>query len=306
MSTILLSGASGFIGSRLADALRARGDRVVALTRHATATGVHWDPEAGHLDVPALARLEPDVVVNLAGEPIARRWTAERRRRIRLSRVRGTLALAKALGGMGARPRAFVSGSGMNYYGFDRGDEELTEQSTAGTGFLATVTREWEESALPAHDGGIRMVLLRTSTVLGEGGGALAPLLKAFRLGVGGPVGGGQQWFSWVAREDAIRAILFLIDHPSASGPYNLASPGPVRYADFASALGRALGRPAVLPAPAIALKALFGDMARETILANLRVVPARLVAAGFEFLHPRIEDALKAELSPPGDRAGR
>lgn len=306
MSTVLLGGASGFIGSRLARALRARGDRVIALTRRAAAEGVHWDPGRGQLDVPALAHAAPDIVINLAGETIAQRWTAERRRRILDSRVRGTEVLARAVGGLPVRPRAFLSGSAIGYYGFDRGDEELNEQSASGTGFLASVTHAWEHAALSAHDGGIRLVLLRTSTVLGAGGGALASLLPVFRLGAGGPVGSGRQWFSWIALEDMVRAILFLMDHGSASGPYNVASPMPVPYAEFATALGGALGRPALLPAPALALKAIFGQMATETILANQRVIPARLVAAGFDFRHPRIEEALRAEISRSGGGAGR
>lgn len=299
MSTILVSGASGFIGRRLAHALRARGDRVVALTRRPSpdASDVWWDAESGRIDMGALAGAPPDVVVNLAGETIAQRWTAERRRRIYDSRVRGTGALAKAITAMSPRPRVFVSGSAVGWYGADRGDERLTEESTPGTGFLATITRDWEQAALPARDAAVRVILLRTSAVLGADGGALEPLLRVFRLGLGGPVGSGRQWFSWIAMEDAIRAIVFLLDSPDAAGPFNLASPFPERYAAFAAALGHALGRPAVLPTPAMALKLMFGEMAEETILANQRVIPARLSAAGFEFRHPRVDDALRAEL---------
>lgn len=304
MSTILLGGASGFIGTHLARALRARGDRVVALTRRARADGVRWDPATGQLDVAALAGVAPDIVINLAGETIAQRWTTARRRRIHDSRVHGTQALAKALAALPARPSAFLSGSAIGYYGFDR-DDELTEQSAAGHGFLASVTRDWEHAAGPARDAGIRLVFLRTSTVLGQGGGALAPLLPVFRLGLGGPVGSGRQWFSWVALEDILRAIVFLADG-SGAGPYNIASPYPVRYAEFAKALGQALGRPVILPAPAFALKAMFGEMAKETILANQRVFPTRLLEAGFAFRHPRIEDALRAELSRSDGAADR
>jgi len=258
---------------------------------------VSWDAEAGRIDEKALADARPDVVVNLAGATIAQRWTAEARRRIRDSRIRGTEALARAIAAMGVRPRAFLSGSAMGVYGSDRGDEELREDSAPGTGFLAGVARDWETAAAPAASAGTRVVLLRTSTVLGQGGGALGPLLPVFRLGLGGPVGSGRQWFSWIAREDVVRAILFLADSPDASGPYNLASPFAERYETFAAALGRVLGRPAILPVPAVALKLLYGQMAEETILANQRVSPARLTAAGFEFLHPRLEEALRAEL---------
>ncbi len=310
MSTILLSGASGFIGRRLARALRARGDRVVALTRRplptADAAAIRWDAESGQIDTGALAVAAPEIVVNLAGETIAQRWTAERRRRIYDSRIRGTATLVNAITALSPRPRVFVSGSAMGWYGFDRGDEQLTEDSMPGTGFLATVTRDWEQAAVPARDAGIRLVLLRTCTVLGPDGGALEPLLRVFRLGLGGPVGSGRQWFSWIAQEDANRAIMFLMDSAGAAGPFNLASPFPERYAAFATALGHVLGRPAVLPTPALALKVMFGEMAEETILANQRVVPARLNAAGFEFLHPRVDDALRAELRRSADGSGR
>jgi uncharacterized protein (TIGR01777 family) len=300
VSTILLSGASGFIGSRLEKALAARGDRVVRLTRRPTAgtTSVHWDAERGQLDAAALAAVNPDIVVNLAGETIAQRWTSERRRRIADSRVNGTGALARAIASLATKPRAFLSGSAIGFYGANRGDEELTESSVAGTGFLATVARDWELAAAPAADAGIRVALLRTSTVLGPGGGALGPLLPVFQFGLGGAVGSGRQWFSWISLEDMVRAIVFLMDSPASNGPFNLASPNPERYATFAKSLGHVLGRPAALPAPAFALKLMFGDMAEETILANQRVVPARLAAAGFGFRHPRMDDALRAELS--------
>lgn len=300
MSTILLSGASGFIGSRLAKALGARGDRVVRLARRSGSSpnAVHWDAAAGQIDNAALAAASPDIIVNLAGETIAQRWTSDRRRRIYDSRVKGTEALAKAVASLGGKPRAFLSGSAIGYYGANRGDEELTENSAPGTGFLATVARDWERAATPAADAGIRLVLLRTSTVLGPGGGALGPLLPVFRFGLGGAVGSGRQWFSWISLEDMVRAILFLMDSPSSSGPFNMASPNPERYATFAKALGHVLGRPSVLPAPAFALKLMFGEMAEETILANQRVVPARLAAEGFGFRHPRMDDALRSELS--------
>ena len=302
MSTILISGASGFIGSHLTTALAADGHRIVRLGRKRSRSPnakepIIWDPEAGRIDRETLARLQPDAVINLAGEPIAQRWTPHRRRRIRESRVRGTTALAEALAAMPAKPRVLVSGSAVGYYGAHRGDDLLDEASAPGTDFLAETARDWERATDAASNAGIRVVLMRTGLVLGNDGGVLAPLLLPFRFGLGGRLGNGRQWMSWIAMDDVIRAIRFFLDTASLSGPVNLVAPEASQNKDFTKVLARVLRRPSVLPVPAFALEALFGTMADNTILASQRVVPKRLAGAGFEFRHPRLEEALRFEL---------
>ncbi len=249
------------------------------------------------MDREQIARVRPDAVVNLAGESLARRWTPERKRRIRDGRINGTSALAKALASLADKPAVFVGGSAIGYYGAHRGDELLDEDSAAGSDFLAATAREWESATAPAAAGGIRVVLSRTGLVLGAGGGVIAPMLLPFKLGLGGPVSSGRQWMSWIAMTDMVRAIRFLIDNAAVRGPVNLVAPNPVRNAEFSKALGKALGRPAVLPVPRIALDLVFGEMADNTILASQRVVPKRLAGAGFEFRHPRLDDALRSEI---------
>jgi len=305
VTTFLVSGASGFIGGALVPAIAADGHRVLRLGRGADAD-VRWDPERGEVDAAALARVAPDAVINLAGEPIAQRWTSGRKRRIRDTRVLGTRALAAALAQLPNRPRALVSGSAIGYYGADRGDELLAESSAPGDDFLARVSKDWEDAAAPAADAGIRVATLRTGIVCGRGGGALAKMIPPFQAGVGGPLGSGRQWMSWISLTDTVRAIRFIADDAGASGPFNLVAPEAVRNADFARALGAALHRPAIVPAPAFALVALYGEMARATILANQRVFPKKIAGAGFEFRHPRLDDALRAELRRSGDRAAR
>jgi hypothetical protein len=305
VSTVLISGASGFIGSHLAKALAADGHRVVRLARResrpvpgaAVAESVGWDPEVGEIDRGALAKVQPDAAVNLAGEAIAKRWTSERRRRIRESRVRGTTALAQAIAALPVKPKVLVSGSAIGYYGAHRGDELLDEDSASGTDFLAKTARDWEHATNAAADAGIRVVLQRTGLVLGAGGGVLERMLPAFRLGLGGRLGDGRQWMSWIALDDAIRAIRFLIDTAALVGPVNLVAPEPARNEEFTKTLARVLGRPAPLPVPALALGLAFGSMAENTILASQRVVPKRLAGAGFEFRHPRLDEALRFEL---------
>lgn len=298
MATVLLSGASGFIGSALSRSLAADGHAIVRLVRGGRAGGgIRWDAERGQVDRAALESLHADAVVNLAGEPIAHRWTSERRRRIRDSRVNGTRALSEALAALARRPRVLVSGSAIGYYGMDRGDELLDEESAPGSDFLATTSRDWERATSAAADAGIRVALIRTGVVVGRGGGALARMLPPFRAGIGGPLGNGRQWMSWISLTDTVAAIRFLLEREDARGPYNLAAPEPERNADFARILGRVLHRPAVLPVPRLALLALFGDMARHTVLASQRVLPRKLQAAGFQFRHPGLEEALRFEL---------
>ena len=263
---------------------------------------VLWAPEAGWVDRKALARLRPDAVINLAGEPIAKRWTARRRRSIRESRVRGTTVLCETLATLSPKPKILVSGSAVGYYGARRGEELLDESSAPGADFLAKTAREWEAATASAVSAGIRVVLGRTGIVIGRGGGVLAQMLLPFRLGIGGRLGSGRQWMSWIALDDVVRAIRFLVDSDTMKGPVNLVAPEPARNEDFTRALARALGRPAILPLPAFALELLFGTMADNTILASQRVAPKRLAGAGFEFRHPRLEEALRFELRRSGD----
>lgn len=297
MATVLLSGASGFIGSRLARSLRDDGHRVVALTRRASADAVQWNADAGTIDSAALARVAPDIVINLAGEPIAQRWTGARMRGIRDSRVNGTRALATAIAALPKKPSALLSGSAVGYYGAQRGGEILDESSAAGSDWLAEVAREWEQATRPAVDAGIRVAISRTGIVLGAEGGALERMLPPFHLGAGGRIGSGEQWMSWISLEDTVRALRFLAEQSTVSGAANLVAPNPVQNEEFAKTLGAVLHRPALIPVPELALKLAFGRMAEDTILASQRALPKTLAGAGFEFRHPRLEEALRFEL---------
>ena len=300
MATVLIGGASGFIGSELARSFATDGHRVARLARPQTRSdgqAVSWDPEQRSIDTRALSELGPDIVVNLAGARIDVRWTRHRKRRIYDSRVRSTELLAQALATLERRPAVLVNASAIGYYGIDRGDEILTENSPPGTDFFATMAANWEGGTAPASQAGIRVVNLRTGIVMGKASGTMNRLLLPFRLGLGARMGDGQQWMSWIALEDEVRAIRFLAERPDVSGPVNLVGPDPVRNIEFTRAFGAALDRPAFLWLPAIALELVFGEMATHTILASQRVVPQRLAGAGFEFRHPRLEDALRFEL---------
>jgi uncharacterized protein (TIGR01777 family) len=297
VATILVSGASGFIGSLLASTLRADGHRVVSLTRRGGADSVNWDAEKGVIDAAALARVAPDAVIHLAGEPIAQRWTSDRMRRIRDSRVNGTRALATAIASLQKKPNVLLSGSAIGWYGAHRGDELLDEGSSAGKDWLAEVAGEWERATAPAADAGIRVAVSRTGIVLGRAGGALERMLPPFQLGAGGRIGSGTQWMSWISLEDAVRGLRFIADTPSVSGPVNLVAPNPARNEELAQTLGAVLHRPALVPVPEFALKLAFGRMAEDTILASQCVVPKKIAGAGFEFRHPRLEEALRFEL---------
>lgn len=295
--SIAITGATGLIGAALVERLRAHGHtvrRLVRSPRDAREGDVVWDAERSELATPALRGV--DAVVNLAGAPIAKRWTAERRRDIRNSRVAGTQSLARAIAAMEPRPRVLLNASAVGYYG-SRGDEVLSESSAPGSGFLAGVTVEWERATAAAAEAGVRVVLLRTGVVLSAEGGALAKMLPPFRLGMGGPLGSGEQWMSWIALEDHLHAMEHALFVDSVSGPVNLVSPNPVRNLHFATTLGRVLTRPAVIPVPAMALELLYGEMARETILASQRALPAALSASGFDFQYPTLEGALRATL---------
>lgn len=287
---VVVTGASGLVGSALLPMLEAAGHQPVPLLR-----GTAWDPERGVLDASAIQGAQ--AIVHLAGENIAAgRWTEERKRRIRDSRVNGTSAIARAAAALPEKPAVFVSASAIGYYG-DCGDELQTEHSSAGRGFLACLCKEWEAATGPAAEAGIRTVRLRFGVILSGRGGALAKMLPAFRTGLGGPVGSGSQYMSWIALEDAAAVIVHAIANDTLEGPVNAVSPNPVRNAEFAHALGHALGRPAVVAVPAIALKLAFGDMAKEVLLASQRVEPRQLLASRFPFRCARLEDALHAAL---------
>lgn len=294
---VAISGASGLIGSALASALSADGWEVHRIRRRrAAAPGeIAWDPDARVVDAAALDGL--DAVVNLAGEPIDQRWTAERKRRIRESRVNGTALLAGALAGLARPPRVLLNASAVGIYG-DRGDAILDESSTLGADWLAQIVRDWEGAAQPAAAAGIRVVLSRTGVVLSPRSGALARLLPFFRAGAGGRLGSGDQWMSWIALPDAVRALRFLLDAEAVAGPVNVVAPHAVRNLELAETLGMVLRRPALLPVPAFALELLYGEMARETVLASQRVEPTVLRRAGFTFQTDTLESALRALLA--------
>ena len=295
---VAVSGATGLIGSAFVARLRERGHTVRRLVRSARGQqqgDIAWDPAHDVLDARALEGT--DAIVHLAGAPIARRWTEARKREIRESRVRGTSLLARTVAALAVKPRVVLSGSAVGYYG-DGGDELLDEHSPSGDDFLAEVARAWEAAAAPMADVGVRLVLLRTGIVLSPNGGALEKLLPPFRLGVGGPIGSGRQWMSWISLHDHLRAMEHALFAEALHGPANLVAPNPVTNATFATTLGRVLQRPAVIPVPGFALELLFGEMAHATILGGQRVAPHALVAAGFEFAEPTLEGALRAVLN--------
>ncbi len=295
---VLVTGSSGLIGRALLSRLQAEGDEPLRLVRgdRALAPGeIRWNPEAETIDEEGLEGL--DAVVHLAGERLdSGRWTRRRKERIRRSRVTGTQLLAGALARRRARPRVLVSASGAGYYG-DRGAEPLDESSARGSGFLAELCDAWEKASEPAARAGIRVVHLRSGIVLSSAGGALRRMLPAFRLGLGGPFGDGRQYLPWIALDDLLRVILFSIRTDSFRGPVNTASPEPSTNAEFAAALGRVLRRPAVFPVPAFLLRLALGELAEEALLAGQRILPSKLLAAGFTFGHPEIEGALRHAL---------
>lgn len=290
---VAITGASGFLGQSLIPFLTTGGHRVRRIGR-GDGNDARWDPRRGAIDASALNGV--DAVIHLAGAPIAERWTASHRRAIRESRVKSTRLIAESMAKMPTRPKVLLSGSAVGYYG-SRGDELLDESSAAGEDFAGEVAREWEAATAPARDAGIRTVLMRTGIVLNPAGGALAKMLPPFQAGVGGKLGSGAQWMSWISREDWIGAVYFALMQEAVQGPLNLTAPEPVTAATFASTLGRLLRRPALLPVPEFALTALFGEMARGTILASQRALPRALEAAGFQFAHPTLSSALRFEL---------
>lgn len=293
-SRILVSGASGLIGNALLSAFAAERYEVVRLTRnpHAGAGTIQWDP-AQPLSPDAVSRF--DAVVHLAGESIADRWTDEKKRRIRDSRVLGTRNLAEALAKASRRPQVFVCASAIGYYG-NRGDEVLTEDSSSGSDFLSDVCREWEGAAQAAADGGIRTAFTRFGLVLSRDGGALQKMLLPFRLGLGGRVGSGQQWWSWVDLRDVVGAILHVIKS-NLQGPVNMVAPNPVTNIEFTKMLGDVLSRPTIFPMPAFAARLAFGQMADELLLSSQRVAPVKLKESGYQFKFTDLRSSLQAIL---------
>jgi len=288
---VAVAGSSGLIGRALVTALRAAGHDVLQLVRGepGSVDEVAWDPAAGTIDEDALAGV--GAIVNLAGANIGQRWTHETQRGIRDSRVDGTRLLAETVSRLDPRP-ALLLASAVGYYG-QRGDEVLSEESAAGEGFLADVVRKWEAAADPARAAGARVVHFRQGLVLAKDDGALKRMLLPFKLGVGGRVGSGSQWWSWVALDDVVAAYVHALEHP-LEGVYNLAAPGVVRNRDFVDALGHVLHRPTIFPLPGFAVKLAFGEMGEEMLLGGQRALPERLTEAGFAFAHTDIRGALE------------
>jgi uncharacterized protein (TIGR01777 family) len=300
---VAVTGASGLIGSHLVRSLQADGHQVTRLVRReATGPGeVRWDPGNGSIDAAGLEG--HDAAVHLAGAGLGdHRWTNSYTATVLDSRVGATSLLAETLASLDRPPAVLASGSAVGYYG-DRGDEELTEESAPGTGFLAEVVQAWEASAAPAARAGIRVAFLRSGIVQSPDGGALKRLLLPFKLGLGGRIGSGRQWLSWVAIDDEIGAIRHVLADESVAGPVNLTAPNPVTNGDYTRTLGRVLHRPTVVPTPTPALQLLLGrELVSEMLLGGQRVVPTVLRASGYTFSHPRLEQALAAML----DRRGR
>lgn len=295
MLTIAIAGASGFLGGALARHLERDGHDVRRIGRPSSpGADFHWDLEVGRVDAAALDGA--DVVVNFAGATIAQRWTREHKQAILASRVRSTEVLAKRMVAVRSPPQTFLSISAIGIYG-PRGDEPLDESSPPGSGFLADVVRQWEEAAVPVRAAGVRLVYPRLAPVLHPGGGVLAKLLPVFNLGGGGKIGRGTQWMSWIAMHDMMRALVFLMTNDALAGAVNVSAPNPVTNARFSHTLGEVLHRPAVTTVPEFVVKLMFGEMGEETLLAGQRVVPRRLLDAGFTFDYPELAGALRHEL---------
>lgn len=300
---LIITGGSGLIGSHLAQQMAADGHEVIVLSRNplkhtfpASITGVQWDAQTaagwGHLADGAGA------IVNLAGENIGGsgfpppRWTESRKRRILQSRLDAGSAVVAAVAAAQNKPAVVIQASGADYYGHVPGDAEITEEGAKGSSFLADVTEQWEASTSPVEEWGVRRVVLRTGMVLSMEGGALPQTVLPFKFFAGGPLGSGNQWWAWIHLEDMVRAIRFLLETPTASGIFNVCTPNPVRQKAFARAVGRAMGRPSFLPAPAFALKLALGEMA-AIVLHGRRAVPQKLQSLGFTFNYPQIQEAL-------------
>ncbi|MBC7965056.1 MAG: TIGR01777 family protein [Fuerstia sp.] len=295
--TVAITGASGMVGTALAAVLREAGHSPVSITRKASsADGIVWDPASGLKDPSRLATV--DTVVHLAGENIAAgRWTAALKDRIRRSRVEGTRSLVKSIAVAGQRPKTLVCASATGYYG-ERGDTVLDESAAAGKSFLADVCREWEHEAQAATELGLRVVNVRIGVVLSPKGGALAKMLLPFKLGAGGVIGSGKQYWSWIGLHDLVRSIAFCIENDAVSGPVNAVSPNAMTNRDFTKGVGRALHRPTLFPLPAFMAKLVLGEMADELLLSSTRVTPKKLQDYGFQFDYPELVACLQHELS--------
>ncbi|HSI88827.1 MAG TPA: TIGR01777 family oxidoreductase [Pyrinomonadaceae bacterium] len=293
---ILIAGATGLIGTALRDALKEKGYEMLFVSRSEpkNESFVQWSMEDGFRDED-LPRLEGlDAAINLAGESISGlRWTEDKKKAIRESRVQGTRRLIELFAKLKQPPKTFIAGSAVGFYG-DRGDEVMTEASRAGDTFLSDVCKEWEAESRRAEDLGIRTVLLRTGIVLSKDGGALGTMLTPFKFGVGGVVGSGKQWMSWVSLEDEIRAIVYALENENIRGAVNVTSPNPVTNEEFTKTLGEVLYRPTFLPLPEFAVNLVFGEMGDALLLDSTRVVPKRLEDNGFDFKHPHLKEAIE------------
>jgi uncharacterized protein len=292
--TTLVTGATGLIGQPLCLHLERGGHTVRTLSRGLNGD-FQWDPAKGLLPAEALAGV--DAVIHLAGESVAQRWTAAAKKRILESRVKSTALLARKILEGGTRPD-FIAASGINFYGYDQ-TEPVDEASPNGKGFLAEVCREWEGAAKPLEAAGCRCVYLRTGVVLSQEGGALAKMLPPFKAGAGGRIGSGRQSMSWIDLDDLIRIYAACLEDSELSGPVNAVAPAPVTNQTFAETLGKVLGRPAFLPLPSLAVRAVFGEMGRETVLSNLSVTPGKLKKIDFDWSFPQLEAALTHSLNP-------
>jgi uncharacterized protein (TIGR01777 family) len=296
---VAITGSSGLIGSALTAALLADGQQVTRLVRRAPQRPgeVRWDPQIAGGRIAPGALDDVDAVVHLSGAPVAGgRWTQARKRVLRASRIQSTTALVSALARAEHPPSVLLSGSAIGRYG-DTGDREVDESAPAGTGFLADLVRDWEAAAQPARQAGVRVANLRSGIVLSRRGGMLGPLRPAFRLGLGARIGDGTQYISWISVTDHVAAVRYLLDHAEIDGPVNLTAPAPVTNAEFTADLARALRRPALLRVPAPLVRAGLGELSGE-LLGSHRVLPRRLLAAGFAFRHPDLASALTAELA--------
>lgn len=297
MLRILISGSSGLIGSALITSLKSAGARIARLARASTVRSttdeerIRWDPLQ---PIPPEVVTGFDAVIHLAGESVMGRWTPSKKLRLRESRIPTTASLAQALVHAKAKPHIFISASAIGYYG-NRGGEVLTEESSYGTGFAADMAREWEQASFPAAHAGIRTVQMRIGLVMARNGGALHKMVPAFKLGLGGKLGDGRQWMSWIDLQDVIGAIQHILRSDLLHGPVNLVAPRPVTNEEFSKTLGDVLSRPAIFPVPAFAARLAFGEMADELLLAGQRVEPAKLISSGYPFRFPTLKQSLKS-----------
>jgi uncharacterized protein (TIGR01777 family) len=292
---VAISGASGLLGTALTHLLEGGGHTVLPITRGEKGVGIHWEPDTGTLDMDALEGV--DGVIHLAGEPIfGLRWTREKKDAILRSRREGTGLLAKGLASLQKKPRVFISASAVGFYG-DRGTDLVTEKTSAGKGFLARVCQAWEEAVAPARKKGIRVVRLRTGMVLTPAGGALGTMLLPFKLGIGGRLGSGRQYVSWIDLDDVTGLIYHALVTKGVKGPLNVTAPHPVSNSTFTDTLGRVLGRPTLIPVPPLGLKAIFGEMGKALLLDGARVVPEKAESSGYEFRYPTLEESLRFQL---------